>query len=60
MLKRTRDLLLMYLGIAIGLTVSALIAFFLIGDHITWQVKIFLLLLAGISCSIFAYFHRPK
>jgi hypothetical protein len=60
MLRQTRDLLLMYLGIGIGLVVFGLYLFFVLDQGMPWEVKAFILALAGVSLSIFVYFHRPK
>lgn len=60
MLSSTRKLLLMYLGITIGLAITALVLFFVVDDTLSWQAKTFILTLSGLSTSIFAYFHRPK
>jgi hypothetical protein len=60
MLNKTRDLLLMYLGIVVGLIISALFLFYFLEDSMGVKAKAFVLILAGVSMSIFAYFHRPK
>lgn len=60
MLKKCQQIMLMYMGIAMGLLASSVFLFVVVGDYVSLLGKVFILLLSTICIIAFAHFHRPR